>query len=186
MKEITTALIKAKKNFKSVSFDRKGQRNKYATLKSILIAVEDALLHEGILFMQCEGYDPTTTHPTLETKLVHVSGESISSIALISNDQNSPITNENQRYGAALSYARRYSAMTLLGLYADEDDLDEYEQKAGSSNKASEKQLNYLKQLLKNQQPSIITRIFDKYNVTDLMQLSAKDASEIIEAIKGK
>lgn len=188
MKEIITALISARRNFKNVSFDRKGQRNKYATLKAILSAVDEALMDEGILFSQSEGM--LEGKPVLETKLYHISGESLSSITQLLSDESSPITNDNQRYGAALSYARRYSAMTILGLYADEDDLDDYEpaptQKTAH---ASEKQIKYLISLVESKgdkAQDLADRIKKKYNVESLHDLSARDASEIIEALSKK
>jgi ERF superfamily len=195
MIEITKALIKARRNFKTVAFDRNGQRNKYATLKSILVAVDDALMDEGILFTQSEIVDKDYQCPILETRLMHVSGESISSRALIANDEKSPITNENQRYGAALSYARRYSAMTILGLYADESDVDDHEYNKGSNQveardmgMATEKQIGFIKKLLSGKERSqeIVDRILKKYNIKSLEEVASKDASEIIKTLQGQ
>lgn len=195
--EIVKALIKARKNFKQVTFDKQGQRNKYATLKSILSAVDRALMDEGILFTQSELVGKDFPEPLLETKLIHTSGEFISSIAPISNDAKSPITNENQRYGAALSYARRYSAMTILGLYADDIDIDDHEyiqedmqrgstMQNKSSSSLTDKQLGFLKRLIKqkNDPKAMYDVVLRKYKIEKLEDLQSKDASDAIKMLQ--
>ena len=189
MTELIKALIKARKNFKTVAFDKSGARNKYATLKSILSAVDEALMNEGILFTQSESFDEGV--PVLETRLIHVSGESISSKAHIENDEKSPIGNANQRYGAALSYARRYSAMTILGLYADEADLDDYEHEErqmvnNSIKPVTDAQIKFIQTLIKQKgNPKMMHEIIlRKYQIKSLEELQSKDASGAIKMLQ--
>jgi hypothetical protein len=58
-------------------------------------------------------------HPALETKLVHApSGEEMSSVTPLLL----PSGADSQSWGGAISYARRYSLIAMLGLAAEDDD----------------------------------------------------------------
>jgi hypothetical protein len=91
-------------------------RSRYADLGAVWDACRDALAENELSVLQL----PTTAEPGycgLETILLHVSGEFISSTAQIPLGKNEP-----QGYGSALTYLRRYSLAALLGIVADDDD----------------------------------------------------------------
>lgn len=89
--------------------------SKYADLAAIIEAVRKPLTNNGLSFVQLtEGSD---TGVTVTTRLLHVSGESVSSSLWLPVAQKTP-----QAYGSALTYAKRYSLSALVGIAADVDD----------------------------------------------------------------
>jgi hypothetical protein len=93
---------------------------RYAPLSSGLDIVRRTLSQHEIATVQTTSIDETAGIVRLNTVLAHASGEWIASdwpVCPISE------TERPQRMGAALTYARRYSLFTLVGI-AGEDDLD--------------------------------------------------------------
>jgi hypothetical protein len=115
---IAPALTKAQAAVKPAAKDSLNPhfRSRYADLGAVWDACRDALAENELSVLQL----PTTAEPGycgLETILLHVSGEFISSTAQIPLGKNEP-----QGYGSALTYLRRYSLAALLGIVADDDD----------------------------------------------------------------
>ncbi|MEH2294014.1 ERF family protein [Nostoc sp.] len=116
MQELIKALIKAKAEFNSIQKDGTNPhfKKKYATLDAVLAAVTPALGKHGLVIIQtteiCEG------KTVLQTHLYHESGESITSNYPL------PEISDSQKFGAALTYARRYAVCAILSVTADEDD----------------------------------------------------------------
>ena len=117
--QIAAALAKAQAGFKNpprnkevkVNSQRGAYSFKYATLDAILDAVRKPLSDAGLCVVQIPGKE------SLETRLIHDSGECLSSrIPLFVSQQGA------QAYGSALTYARRYALAAMLGIAADEDD----------------------------------------------------------------
>src|SRR6516162_1737923 len=96
------------------------QTFRYAPLSSGLDIVRKTLSQHEIATAQTTSIDEATGIVRLSTVLAHASGEWIASDWPVC-----PITETErpQRMGAALTYARRYSLFTLVGI-AGEDDLD--------------------------------------------------------------
>jgi len=96
------------------------QAFRYAPLSSGLDIVRKTLSQYEIATVQTTSIDEATGIVRLSTVLAHASGEWI-----VSDWPVCPIaeTERPQRMGAALTYARRYSLFTLVGI-AGEDDLD--------------------------------------------------------------
>src|SRR5215472_3645243 len=93
---------------------------RYAPLSSGLDIVRKTLSQHEIATVQTTSIDATVGIVRLSTVLAHVSGEWIASdwpVCSISE------TATPHRMGAALTYARRYSLFTLVGI-AGEHDLD--------------------------------------------------------------
>jgi hypothetical protein len=116
-----TDLIAAQKAFPSIKKDAEGQvgprRYKYAELGDILEAVKPVLNANNFALVQATGV-AETGDMTVETRLYHVSGDHISSSYPVRCvDPNDP-----QKIGGALTYARRYALMAMLGLAAEDDD----------------------------------------------------------------
>jgi hypothetical protein len=99
---------------------RRGETFRYAPLSSGLEIVRKALSQHEIATVQTTSIDEAAGIVRLSTVLAHASGEWIASDWPVC-----PIaeTERPQRMGAALTYARRYSLFTLVGI-AGEDDLD--------------------------------------------------------------
>src|SRR5215469_7192490 len=93
---------------------------RYASLADGLEIVRKALGQHEIATVQTTAIDQATNSVNLTTVLAHSSGEWIASdwpVCAIAD------TAEPHRMGAALTYARRYTLFTLVGI-AGEDDLD--------------------------------------------------------------
>src|ERR1043165_7994781 len=103
------------------SFPREENRTfRYASLSSGLEIVRKCLSHQEIAILQTTVIDREASLIHLNTVLAHASGEWVSSdwpVCPVSE------TATPHRMGAALTYARRYSLFTLVGI-AGEDDLD--------------------------------------------------------------
>ncbi len=136
MKNITKALIEAKKNFKPIKKNLINShfKNRYASLDSILEAVTEPLCNAGILLVQ-----PTTIRDgatILITRLIHAeSGESIESELII------PPQSDPQKLGAAMTYYRRFSLCAILAIAADDDD-DGNTASVNSASKAAAKRVD--------------------------------------------
>jgi len=99
---------------------RTEQTFRYAPLSSGLDIVRKTLSQHEIATVQTTSIDEAAGIVRLSTVLAHASGEWIASDWPVC-----PIaeTERPQRMGAALTYARRYSLFTMVGI-AGEDDLD--------------------------------------------------------------
>lgn len=117
-KNIYAAFVKAQQGFAPAIKNSVNAhfRNKYADLGACIEAVIDSLNENGIGLVQ-KNY-PSEAGILVETLLVHVSGESMSSGQLfVPASKNDP-----QGYGSALSYGRRYSLMAACGIAPEDDD----------------------------------------------------------------
>jgi hypothetical protein len=113
---IAAALAKAQAAFKPAIKDASNPffKSKYCDLAGALDAVRDALSVNGLALVQStDAGDKMVLHTTL----LHASGEWISSTYPITAVKTDP-----QGIGSAVTYARRYSLMALLGIAAEDDD----------------------------------------------------------------
>lgn len=112
MKELLTALVAAKSAFTSIKKDKANpfHKSKYATLDSVLSAVEPSLLANELVLVQ------TVAEGFLITTLWHTSGQSLTSSFRL------PELNDPQKLGSQITYYRRYAVCALLSVTADEDD----------------------------------------------------------------
>jgi len=87
-------------------------KNKYATIESVLETIEEPLEKAGLGFYQI------VKEMTLETILYDTESDDklISSVPLIISKS------DMQQLGSALTYARRYGLVALLGLEQEDDD----------------------------------------------------------------
>jgi hypothetical protein len=117
MKELITALIKAKQNIKSPVKNRKAMYGRYADLEAVIGVIEQPLWEQGLFLeqrvVQADGLN------FLRTTIWHAeTGDSIhSDFPVVTKDANDP-----QKLGGSVTYARRYGIITLLTLVADDDD----------------------------------------------------------------
>jgi len=126
--ELAAALARAQGEFGQILKERSAvvrmksggeYRYSFADLASVLEAIRAPLAkHElAILQLPAVRIDAGATFVQIETILVHCSGASISSRLELPASDPSP-----QSIGSAMTYARRYSVLALLGLAAEDDD----------------------------------------------------------------
>lgn len=90
-------------------------KSTYADLASVVKSASPGLAEEGLSIAQLVGTSNEQT--TLTTLLMHASGQFISAeMPLLIAKQDA------QGQGSALTYARRYAYMAIIGMVADEDD----------------------------------------------------------------
>ena len=116
--ELAKALHKAQSSIKTAIKDANNPffKSKYADLGAIWDACRDALQANGLSVAQV----PTTGAaglPCLDTILMHSSGQWLSGQYPIT-----PIKNDPQGVGSAITYARRYALQAIVGICADLDD----------------------------------------------------------------
>lgn len=130
MKELTAALVAAQKEFAPIAKSATNPhfRNKFVPLSELIQTVLPTLNKHGLALSQhpVTGEDGSTG---LCTFLLHVSGEEMHTTMPLLLPKNDP-----QGQGSAITYARRYALMAILGVVGDEDDDAE---KASSSRVSS-------------------------------------------------
>ena len=98
-------------------------KSKYATLEESLKNAKEVLrkynlsvLQLNISFLNSEGH-------VIVTQILHTSGEYIqdNGVPIVSKDKNDP-----QKMGSAITYARRYGLMSMLGMVGTDDDDGNY------------------------------------------------------------
>lgn len=206
---LTEALAKAQAAFPEIERNRtvvvQTQRGnysfKYATLDVILKAIRKPLAENGLAITQQVVVQDGK--PYLVTRLLHVSGGMLESISpILCKDMN------NQAFGSALHYMRRYTLTAILGIAAQEDDdanvaegnvmqvLDEEipdnppsEEKPAprtSPKRASQKQVKFLRGLVDQagwDEGRLKSELIGAYNVENLEDLSKQDAGSLIERL---
>lgn len=144
MQELIKALIKVKAEFNPIQKDGTNPqfKHKYATLDAVLDAVTPALGKYGLVIIQTtEIFEGKTV---LRTHLYHESGESITSTYPL------PEIGDSQKFGAALTYARRYAVCAILSVTADEDD----DAQSSANPKKTEQAQNNIRLRKDNVQPT--------------------------------
>jgi hypothetical protein len=114
MSELIKALVAARKE---IGGAKKGSvnpafRSKYADLAAVIEAVKDPLERHGLTFVQ------DIADQTVVTVILHESGETmrLAPFPIVATKPDA------QGHGSALTYARRYSLQTALGVPAEDDD----------------------------------------------------------------
>ncbi len=115
--KLMPALIRAKLNFAPAVKSRKNDffKSKYVPLDVVIDVTEHALLNEGLVIIQTTLVEGAIS--VLQTSLVHESGEFISGNYLLK-----PVKDDPQGHGSAMTYARRYCMMAILGIAPEDDD----------------------------------------------------------------
>jgi hypothetical protein len=117
IKELALALHKAHTKIKAAIKDSANPffKSKYADLSSVIEAVKQPLSDCGIVYVQ--GVEGVEGGVAVETMLLHVSGEWISSKLEIPASKH-----DAQGYGSAITYGRRYGLQSMCGVPAEDDD----------------------------------------------------------------
>jgi hypothetical protein len=117
--DLAGALAKAQGAIKGAA---KGKENpfyksSYADLACVMEACREALSKNAIAVIQSTQFDGDGKW--IETILAHSSGQWISSRYPVK-----PVKDDPQGLGSAVTYARRYSLMALVGIVAEDEDDD--------------------------------------------------------------
>lgn len=117
--KIAPALIKAQSGITGAIKDSNNpfHKTKYADLASVIDACKQHLNAAGIMFMQSPDADGPENAVSIETRLIHTSGQWFSSVCRIPLAQR-----DAQKVGAAITYGRRYGLQSLLGIPSEDDD----------------------------------------------------------------
>lgn len=152
---------------------------KYAPLPEVMETIQPLLAKHKLAVMQ-----PMTNldgQPAIKTILIHESGQMMQEVSpIFLNKQDA------QSHGSAITYARRYGVMSLLGLVADDDDDGNKASKStgytGSSERpASEKQLDLIRNLASRQG---LSGDLLEARLADIK--TSEQASEAISKLKGE
>lgn len=115
--EIAPAFVEVQKEVKDPP--RSGEnphfQSSYVTLEDLVHAVRPTLSDNGLTMIQAPGMEGGAV--TVETMLLHESGQWVRSTARTPTDRNDP-----QGIGSAVTYLRRYSLAAMLGLAHEDDD----------------------------------------------------------------
>lgn len=131
LKNLAAALCKAQADMEGAKKDAKNPHfnSKYADLASVWDAIREPLTKNGLSVVQL----PRSMQGgvEVETILLHVSGESLSSVLAVPASKS-----DAQGFGSALTYARRYSLMAMVGVAPEDDDGNAASHKPGPSGSA--------------------------------------------------
>jgi hypothetical protein len=119
MKQLLSALMKFQDEIGPIKKTEVNPyfNSKYADLASILDACKPVLAKNKLVIIQTSRVESGI--PILITNLYHESGENITSEYPVR-----PVKEDPQAYGSALSYARRYTILSMLNIIGSNDDDD--------------------------------------------------------------
>lgn len=114
---LAAALSKAQAEIEGAVKDKSNPafRSKYADIGAVWDAVRGPLAKHDLAVVQMPHSDPTTFW--LTTRLMHSSGEWLEGDYPLN-----PVKHDPQGYGSAITYARRYALMAVLGVAPEDDD----------------------------------------------------------------
>lgn len=191
MTNINQAFLEAQKKIKPVKKDGTNPyfNSRYATLSAVFDNVKEVLNEAGFSILQPVMGDK------VKTRLLFTDGTTI-------EDEGTPIVckvdNDPQAQGSAITYARRYGLMSLLGLPADDDDAEsatgrgenvtprpqpKTETKEAKSNElASEAQIRAIFAISKSKGVSE-EELKEKFHFDHIDKLTKQTASNIITSL---
>ena len=144
---VLSKLMKAKQEIGTVKKDSKNpfHKSNYASLNAYIDASEAHLIENGLILIQAG--NGSFSEPIIVATLIHPeSGQWLKSYLPILNTKQ-----DSQGLGASVTYMRRYSIATLLGLVSEDDDGETAcgRGKSESKKKSTEKTEEQNKMMLK-------------------------------------
>lgn len=115
--ELATALAKAQGEIEGAEKDARNPHfnSRFSSLASVRAAFRDALSKNGLSIVQLPEHDDKQV--TVTTMLMHASGQFIAGrLSAV------PVKHDPQGVGSAVSYLRRYSLMSIIGIAPEDDD----------------------------------------------------------------
>lgn len=116
--KIYPALVEAQAEFADLKKDATNPyfNSQYVELSQVLTSIRPIMYKRGLAVLQFPGHI-ADGKLAITTRLIHTSGEWIEDEAHVPLQKNDP-----QGFGSTLTYAKRYSIISALGLVADSDD----------------------------------------------------------------
>jgi len=117
IKNIAIAMCEVQASMEAASKSKENPffNSKYAELSEVLRCIKDVIPSKNLSFMQMPSFENGVV--SVETIVMHSSGEWISSISSAPISKNNP-----QGVGDAITYLRRYSLAAIFGLAQKDDD----------------------------------------------------------------
>ena len=176
MSELTKALIEFQKAVDKIEKNARANYGKFADLANVLSTVTPAMNANGLAVTQ------TFLDDSLITTLHHESGETIHSSCKLVVCQG---RNDTQEWGKAVTFQRRYSIVSLLGLVADMDTDDVHEDDLPANKRAAAKSAPAAKPAAKAEESLAFTQGASKIKIAknlDQLQELSKRVAERKEA----
>ena len=119
LKNIFTAIIKARPEIAPIARTKSARNYKYATLDSVIELLSLVLPKHGLGWIQTISTEDGK--PVLITRAIHESGEWIEDALALPQTKLAGGANESQELGASITYFKRYALSALFGIATDED-----------------------------------------------------------------
>lgn len=180
IEHLALALSNLQGELEDVYKNAQGYGYNYADLSSVLNLLRPLLQKNGLSIAQPVSGDSGTI--TITTMLMHSSGQYISSGVTITIDVSNKKMNSLQAAGSTITYLRRYSLMSLIGLAATDDDG-----KSGGEHIDNERKelvtMIVAHSLDNGPSQEIIQKAFQHYGVRNAEQLTTAQLQTIINRI---
>ena len=177
--ELAEALSKLQGVVEDPVKNKSAHKCKYADLPQVLQILRPLFLQNGLSVSQFPGIEDDKI--TIETMLMHKSGQYISSVLKMNALGANSAMNKAQEMGAVITYARRYALTAILGIAADED-TDANTNSANSNNKASSVQIETLLKLLNNDKDRI-QKMMERLKLDNINNLTLDQYLVVTESI---
>jgi hypothetical protein len=183
--QLMLALMQAhKESGVVINKDRKGHKGTYASLPCVLDSIHKMCAKHGLVLTQASriingqhGLETTLSHPA--------SKQWISSQSLLT--PNIDLPSADQAWGGSSTYHRRYDAMMLMGIFAEEDPADHdgapQAQTPVKSQAISEKQYALLMTKLKGDQ-ELTGKLLAGLKIAKLSDLAWRDFNKVLNYIE--
>ena len=135
IKSLASAQLALQKEIKDISKDSTGYGYKYTSFDKLVQYLRPLLAKHGISFIQMP--DGTAGSIGLTTLYMHISGEWIANTVLCPIAEHKGM-NAYQSVGSAITYFRRYSLASFVGI-ASEEDVDATNANKKDNNEGEEK-----------------------------------------------
>jgi hypothetical protein len=183
--EIAGALVQAQAQMGAAFKDNTNPHYKsgFASLASVILTVKEPLHNNGLSFVQ-----PTIRTDGFvgcETRIMHTSGQ------WMEGELTLPLTKQDpQAAGSAITYARRYSLMSMLGLPTTDDDAEsaieeDEEDEVDPSVYIDDMQLKIVTDLLEETHADI-ERFCANFQITSVNKMPKEKLDRAIAALNRK
>lgn len=184
--QLMPALMEAHKEFGVViNKDRKGHKGTYASLPCVLDSIHKMCAKHGLILTQASRI--INGQLALETILRHAKSQQwISCQSLLTPNMDLPST--DQAWGGSSTYHRRYDAMMLMGIFAEDDPADhdganQTQASTKTSQSISEKQYALLMAKINGDQ-AMADKIVSGMKLAKLSDLAWRDFNKVLNYIE--
>lgn len=119
LKNIYTAIIKARPEIAPIARTKSAKNYRYATLDTVIELLSLVLPKHGLGWVQTLSSE--NDKPVLVTRIIHESGEWIEDALSLPQTKLNGGANESQELGASITYFKRYALSAMFGIATDDD-----------------------------------------------------------------